>query len=868
MLNALMQAGYSYEEAYQIVYGEPPTTIDPDFVNQYKKEQKQFDQLFNLNLQDQVTIDPDFVNQYKKEQKQFDQPFNLNLPNLNLPNLNLPNLNLGNLRGLLQNSNGEITEEGVNEEITEEGVEGTNQQTAFDSFLAGAPFFNAYGMSTPSALYNAGRSFASGKPGMGLAGLGLAGLRGAANILAGMGAQKRQDNTMDWYYKNLNRQYFESQPQYKDDATALGYAFEDGGRQARKNERKFSPAIDLFGRYGEVNYLGQDLPEYSDIQKFGYGDPGIIGSIKHAMDMNRDIKELNKSLPEDEKFGKVRALAFTGRRPTESVSFEDGGMKRYNFLRALKDSNADFTVDMEDELEDLKEDLFPELFKAGGKKGGIPERYKKRGFSKVGVKKRAPEGAKHKWEVLAKKGDRYKIVKGGYRGMDDFTQHKNKERQKRFWQRMGGKNSAKAKDPFSPLYWHKRFGTWEDGGEIEEQMAQDQAVAEQQSMMQEQQAMEDQEMVQQASQEQAMMQQQQQILAMIVQALQQGATPEQVVQVLVQNGIPEEQAMQMVQMVIQQMQGAAPQMNYGGLFQTPSFYENGGGKDGKAGKSNSNPNSKYRGPIIEDTSEVDGYSASLWNLVPTTGYKYWSDYAQDYLTSDEISDLYDNVATAYGKNEGNSEENKKAFETLYQDYKNARPPLHEITDMFYPGSYANAQRLGYLLPKARNAFNSIFDTNYKMGGNMYENGGIRKIYDKEGNPLSSVEGQDTIYVDSTSDPYYKQNRNWWNMYNRFQEFGKSPSTEDLESIPSYAISRNPSGEITSIAKPRLTYNVLKPKGEDTFMFTRSVEPLTNLKMGGETFMGKGPGEKISFNYGGKKYSGTIDRVENGKLYLK
>lgn len=692
MLNALMQAGYSYEEAYQLVYGESPTTIDPDFVNQYKKEQKQFD-----------------------------QPFNLNLPNLNLPNLNLPNLNLGNLRGLLQNSNGEITEEGVNEEITEEGVEGTNQQTAFDSFLAGAPFFNAYGMSTPSALYNAGRSFASGKPGMGLAGLGLAGLRGAANILAGMGAQKRQDNTMDWYYKNLNRQYFESQPQYKDDATALGYAFEDGGRQARKNERKFSPAIDLFGRYGEVNYLGQDLPEYSDIQKFGYGDPGIIGSIKHAMNMNRDIRELNKSLPEDEQFGKVRALAFTGRRPTESVSFEDGGMKRYNFLRALKDSNADFTVDMEDELEDLKEDLFPELFKAGGKKGGIPERYKKRGFSKVGVKKRAPEGAKHKWEVLAKKGDRYKIVKGGYRGMDDFTQHKNKERQKRFWQRMGGKNSAKAKDPFSPLYWHKRFGTWEDGGEIEEQMAQDQAVAEQQAMMQEQQAMEDQAMVQQAGQEQAMMQQQQQILAMIVQALQQGATPEQVVQVLVQNGIPEEQAMQMVQMVIQQMQGAAPQMNYGGLFQTPSFYEN---------------------------------------------------------------------------------------------------------------------------------------------------GGIRKIYDKEGNPLSSVEGQDTIYVDSTSDPYYKQNRDWWNMYNQFQEFGKSPSTEGLKSIPSYAISRNPSGEITSIAKPRLTYNVLKPKGEDTFMFTKSVEPLTNLKMGGETFMGKGPGEKISFNYGGKKYSGTIDRVENGKLYLK
>jgi hypothetical protein len=33
---------------------------------------------------------------------------------------------------------------------------------------------------------------------------------------------------------------------------------------------------------------------------------------------------------------------------------------------------------------------------------------------------------------------------------------------------MGGKDSAKAKDPFSPLYWHKRFGTWAQGGQPEE----------------------------------------------------------------------------------------------------------------------------------------------------------------------------------------------------------------------------------------------------------------------------------------------------------------------------------------------------------------------------------------------------------------
>ena len=96
--------------------------------------------------------------------------------------------------------------------------------------------------------------------------------------------------------------------------------------------------------------------------------------------------------------------------------------------------------------------------------GGIPNRYKNMGFNKVGVKKQSNRPGK-KWMVLAKKGDKYKVVHGGYKGMQDYTQHRNKNRQKRFWDRMGGRNSAKATDPFSPLYWHKRFGTWAEGGE-------------------------------------------------------------------------------------------------------------------------------------------------------------------------------------------------------------------------------------------------------------------------------------------------------------------------------------------------------------------------------------------------------------------
>jgi len=98
------------------------------------------------------------------------------------------------------------------------------------------------------------------------------------------------------------------------------------------------------------------------------------------------------------------------------------------------------------------------------KEGGIPQRYKNMGFTRVGQKKTGD--GQHKWKVLAKKGDSYKVVQGGYRGMQDFKQHHSQERRDRFWDRMGGRDSAKAKDPFSPLYWHKRFGTWEYGGAV------------------------------------------------------------------------------------------------------------------------------------------------------------------------------------------------------------------------------------------------------------------------------------------------------------------------------------------------------------------------------------------------------------------
>ena len=126
---------------------------------------------------------------------------------------------------------------------------------------------------------------------------------------------------------------------------------------------------------------------------------------------------------------------------------------------------ADYMQYNEGEEEEEEEDIDMSMGEMEEMKmGGIPQRYKSRGFTKVGVKRKSDRAGK-KWMVLAKKGDKYKIVHGGYTGMKDFSQHGSEKRKDNFWNRMGGKNSAKAKDPFSPLYWHKRFGTWANGGE-------------------------------------------------------------------------------------------------------------------------------------------------------------------------------------------------------------------------------------------------------------------------------------------------------------------------------------------------------------------------------------------------------------------
>lgn len=172
--------------------------------------------------------------------------------------------------------------------------------------------------------------------------------------------------------------------------------------------------------------------------------------------MSINIKEENKGkFTKQAKSKGMSVQEFARKVLNNKNDYSSTTVKRANFARNASKWNRLFGGSVNNKLNNMN------YYKNGG--STIPERYKNMGFTKVGQKKKSNRSGK-KWMVLAKKGDSYKVVHGGDSNMKDFSQHKDKSRKDKFWSRMGGKNSAKAKDPFSPLYWHKRFGTWRDGG--------------------------------------------------------------------------------------------------------------------------------------------------------------------------------------------------------------------------------------------------------------------------------------------------------------------------------------------------------------------------------------------------------------------
>lgn len=366
---------------------------------------------------------------------------------------------------------------------------------------AGIPYINPGGSSYSSRLFLAGRGFGEeDRKGLGtvqgIAGLASAGIGMAGDFLSGLASKKRENYIRDWEQENrMQDKNYVAAPQYKDSNYLGGMPMEDGGmigyqdgglfdedrRQVRRNERKATPGFKLFpGQYGDENvFEGENKP-----QNVGYGDPGFFGSIKKAMDINRETRQ--QGLDRD----KVRPLAFHNRQATESVSFEGGGELGY--------------------------------YESGGK---------------------TPEGKDSDVKKSWRKGKKLAVYMGGKwrhfgdSSMQDFRSHKDKDRKKAWYDRHA--KALKGDDPQAKAFRIYAKKTWEDGGMQPEQ-----------PQPQEQQG------------------QAEQVMAMVSQAIQQGAQPQEVVQMLVQQGVPQEQAMQMVQQVVQAMQQQQPQMERGGMYGT------------------------------------------------------------------------------------------------------------------------------------------------------------------------------------------------------------------------------------------------------------------------------------------------------------
>ena len=215
-------------------------------------------------------------------------------------------------------------------------------------------------------------------------------------------------------------------------------------------EGKYNPTL-MQNSLNDLSYLQAINPGQTYLKniKSGTGEtlykgPGLFSRDPYVLDKNINIQ--THFGPRGERLYKnMYELDQPGFAPTNNSGYSNDTPE--GTLYMMDASGNDYSVR-------------PQM-----KTGGIPERYKNMGFTKVGVKKKSTRPGK-KWMVLAKKGNKYKVVHGGDNKMQDFKQHGSADRKKRFWDRMGGRDSAKAQDPFSPLYWHKKFGTWQEGGQF------------------------------------------------------------------------------------------------------------------------------------------------------------------------------------------------------------------------------------------------------------------------------------------------------------------------------------------------------------------------------------------------------------------
>jgi hypothetical protein len=92
--------------------------------------------------------------------------------------------------------------------------------------------------------------------------------------------------------------------------------------------------------------------------------------------------------------------------------------------------------------------------------GNMTVIYRGEEFPGYNKPKKAPAGSPKKMRVLAKKGDKVKIVNFGQKGYEDFTQHNDLKRRENYLKRSAGIRNKEGKltkdDKFSANYWARK----------------------------------------------------------------------------------------------------------------------------------------------------------------------------------------------------------------------------------------------------------------------------------------------------------------------------------------------------------------------------------------------------------------------------
>lgn len=400
-----------------------------------------------------------------------------------------------------------------------------NQQSPQQTNQAGRlNIINPFGgVSLETALTTAGQGFGEGDPYKVGVGSSLAALKGARSFLQGYGTGKSDRDTYNNYVKNLNR--------YRRDSQTYG---QQGG--IKNSEVIASKAITDQG-VGNVNLENNEFVKRTDgLVQPVVGEPHIKNG-KIAEGVNAQLNEGDKVLSD---FIKLRAKDIKELKEQYKISLKVGDTP----AKALKKIEA-------------KIGLTKETNKLATLAEGLEKVLKIKDTTTKDLSLQTFQ------TLIATQNEKINSLKQiSAVAFDDVFEMQEEQPKKGDGNQLFDKNGKEVAE--------KNEGVMQQGGVME--MAQKYGIskerAEELISMQMGGMQSAQEEVQEGQQsnpqeEQGEVSQEEQIIQMIMQSLQQGATPEQIVEQLISMGLPQEQAVQVVQMVIEQAQAPqqeAPQM--------------------------------------------------------------------------------------------------------------------------------------------------------------------------------------------------------------------------------------------------------------------------------------------------------------------